>query len=87
MHKVWKPEKGSITIDGKNLEELRHKDFAQKITVAHQNHHRSDLTVEETLEMGRYSYKVFLKVLTKGSKVLSKRPWMYWILGRSATEL
>lgn len=57
MTKNLKPDSGEILLDGKNLADIRLKDFAKQAAIVHQyNTAPADLTVEKLISYGRTPY-------------------------------
>lgn len=57
MTKNLKPDSGDITLNGKNIEDIRLKDFAKQAAIVHQyNTAPADLTVEKLISYGRTPY-------------------------------
>ncbi len=57
MTKNLKPDRGDITLNGKNIEDIRLKDFAKQAAIVHQyNTAPADLTVEKLISYGRTPY-------------------------------
>lgn len=57
MTKNLKPDRGEILLDGKNLADIRLKDFAKQAAIVHQyNSAPADLTVEKLISYGRTPY-------------------------------
>ena len=57
MTKNLKPDSGEITLNGKNIEDIRLKDFAKQAAIVHQyNTAPADLTVEKLISYGRTPY-------------------------------
>ena len=57
MTKNLKPDSGEILLDGKNLADIRLKDFAKQAAIVHQyNTAPADLTVEKLIFYGRTPY-------------------------------
>lgn len=60
MTKNLKPDSGSITLNGKNLSDIRLKELARKAAIVHQyNTAPADLTVEKLISYGRTPYHTF----------------------------
>ncbi|MDE6863466.1 MAG: ABC transporter ATP-binding protein [Eubacterium sp.] len=58
MTKNLKPDSGDITLNGKNIEDIRLKDFAKQAAIVHQyNTAPADLTVEKLISYGRTPYQ------------------------------
>lgn len=57
MTKNLKPDSGDILLSGKNIEDIRLKDFAKQAAIVHQyNTSPADLTVEKLISYGRTPY-------------------------------
>lgn len=57
MTKNLKPDNGEIILNGKNIENIRLKDFAKQAAIVHQyNTAPADLTVEKLISYGRTPY-------------------------------
>ena len=57
MTKNLKPNSGEILLNGKNLADIRLKDFAKQAAIVHQyNTAPSDLSVEKLISYGRTPY-------------------------------
>ena len=57
MTKNLKPDSGTITLHGRNIEEMKLKDFARNVSIVHQyNTTPMDLTVENLVAYGRTPY-------------------------------
>lgn len=58
MTKNLKPDNGEIILNGKNIEDIRLKDFAKQAAIVHQyNTAPADLTVEKLISYGRTPYQ------------------------------
>ncbi len=58
MTKNLKPQKGSICIDGENIEKISLKRFAKMVSIVHQyNTAPNDISVETLVGYGRLAYK------------------------------
>ncbi|MGL6106446.1 ABC transporter ATP-binding protein [Romboutsia sp.] len=58
IYRIYKPGSGEITIDNKNLLNMKEKDCAKEIAVlAQESNTQFDFTVEQIVKMGRYPYK------------------------------
>lgn len=58
IYRVYKPDKGTSYIDGKNITNMSGKDVAKAMAVVTQeNKINFDFTVKEMMLMGRYAYK------------------------------
>ena len=53
---IEKPDRGSITFDGENLLKMRRRERARRIAYVPQHIHFGDLTVFDSVLMGRVSY-------------------------------
>lgn len=57
MTKNLVPDKGKIYLNGKNIRNMKLKDFARKVSIVHQyNSSSSDITVEKLVSYGRTPY-------------------------------
>ncbi|WP_395018659.1 ABC transporter ATP-binding protein [Robinsoniella peoriensis] len=57
MTKNLMPDKGKIYLNGKNIRNMKLKDFATKVSIVHQyNSSSSDITVEKLVSYGRTPY-------------------------------
>lgn len=66
MTKNLKPNKGVITLDGKNIQHMKQKEFAKKVAIVHQNNTAaSDITVGNLVSYGRTPHLRVGKGLTK----------------------
>lgn len=64
MTKNLKPKKGKIILDGKNINNIKLKEFAKKVAIIHQqNTAPPDLKVKELVKYGRLPYQKFCKKL------------------------
>lgn len=55
------PSNGTISIDGKNVKDMRNKEIAQRMAMVHQqNTAPSDLSVERLVRFGRMPYQTML---------------------------
>lgn len=62
MTKNLKPGRGAIFHNGKNIQDIRLKDFAKQVAIVHQNNSSSrDITVEQLVSFGRTPYRVMGK--------------------------
>lgn len=53
-----KPESGEVSFQGKNIRNIKQKEFAKKVAVVHQhNTAPADITVRKLVEMGRTPYQ------------------------------
>lgn len=53
-----KPESGEVSFQGKNISNIKQKEFAKKVAVVHQyNTAPADITVRKLVEMGRTPYQ------------------------------
>ena len=58
MTKNLKPDSGEIVLNGKNIENIKLKDFAKQAAIVHQhNTAPADLTVEKLISYGRTPYR------------------------------
>lgn len=58
MTKNLRPGRGGIFLDGKNIQEIRLKEFARQVAIVHQNNTSSgDITVEQLVAFGRTPYR------------------------------
>lgn len=56
------PQKGNIYLKGKNIQNLRLKEFSQKVAIVQQYHSASDdITVENLVAFGRTPYKKLMQ--------------------------
>lgn len=60
------PKKGKILLNGKNIQNMRLMDFAQKVSIVHQyNSYMDDITVEQLVSYGRTPY---MKLMSRQSE-------------------
>ncbi len=65
MTKNLKPLNGGIFLDGKNIQNIRLKDFAKKVAIVHQyNSAPKDITVRELVSYGRTPYITYYRKKT-----------------------
>lgn len=58
IYRLYKPNSGQITLDNKNLLNMKDKECAKEIAVlAQESNSQFDFTVEQIVKMGRYPYK------------------------------
>jgi len=58
MTKNLKPDKGSIYLENVNIDQMKLKEFARKVSIVHQSNTTwSDMTVEELVSYGRIPYR------------------------------
>ncbi|RDY24906.1 ABC transporter ATP-binding protein [Romboutsia maritimum] len=67
IYRIYKPDSGQISIDNRDLLQMKDKDCAKEIAVlAQESNTQFDFTVEQIVKMGRYPYKsVFEDYSTK----------------------
>ena len=67
IYRIHKPDSGQISIDNRDLLQMKDKDCAKEIAVlAQESNTQFDFTVEQIVKMGRYPYKsVFEDYSTK----------------------
>lgn len=60
MTKNLVPDQGEIYLDGKNISEIKQRDFAKRVAIVHQNNTAAnDITVEKLVNYGRTPYLGF----------------------------
>lgn len=60
------PKRGKILLNGKNIQNMRLLDFAQKVSIVHQyNSYMDDITVEQLVSYGRTPY---MKLMSRQSE-------------------
>lgn len=58
IYKLYEPSHGSISIDGKDVNRFKPKDFAKQLAVVSQeSNHQFDFSVAEMVMMGRFAHK------------------------------
>lgn len=62
IYKLFEPSKGSIYLDGKDINCIKPKDFAKQLSVVSQeSNHQFDFSVMEMVLMGRFAHKKLLE--------------------------
>lgn len=71
MTKNLKPDNGSIYLENRNIERMKLKEFARKVSIVHQTITTwSDMTVEELISYGRIPYRKMGQGQTKEDEKL-----------------
>ena len=66
IYRVYKPSKGKIYIDGKEINEMKSKEIAKELAIlAQESSTQFDFTVEDVVKMGRYPYKSMFEDYSK----------------------
>ncbi|WP_066873908.1 ABC transporter ATP-binding protein [Clostridium mediterraneense] len=66
IYRVYKPNKGKIYIDGKEINEMKSKEIAKELAIlAQESSTQFDFTVEDVVKMGRYPYKSMFEDYSK----------------------
>ena len=74
IYKSYRPTKGAIYINDKNLFNISNKNFAKEVAVVTQEHELSfDFTVEQIVEMSRYAHHNFLYKNTNLAKEICEK--------------
>ncbi len=69
MTKNLIPGKGKILLDGKNILDMKQKEFARKVAIVHQNNEAAgDITVEKLVSYGRTPHLSLFKAAVKEDK-------------------
>lgn len=92
IYRLYKPNSGQITLDNKNLLNMKDKECAKEIAVlAQESNSQFDFTVEQIVKMGRYPYKsVFEDYSKKDLDMVNdmlKRVGLEDYVGRSFSKL
>ncbi|MGY5266553.1 ABC transporter ATP-binding protein [Paraclostridium bifermentans] len=92
IYRLYKPDRGHIILDNKNLLNMKDKDCAKEIAVlAQESNSQFDFTVEQIVKMGRYPYKsVFEDYSKKDLDMVTdmlKRVGLEDYIGRSFSKL
>ena len=66
IYRVYKPNKGKIYIDSKEINEMKSKEVAKELAIlAQESSTQFDFTVEDVVKMGRYPYKSMFEDYSK----------------------
>lgn len=65
LHKALEPDRGRVALDGRDLKTYGRRELASEISVVPQHQGEIDLTVEETVQMGRYPHKKLFERLSR----------------------
>ncbi len=66
IYRVYKPNKGKIYIDSKEINEMKSKEIAKELAIlAQESSTQFDFTVEDVVKMGRYPYKSMFEDYSK----------------------
>ncbi|WP_297639083.1 ABC transporter ATP-binding protein [uncultured Clostridium sp.] len=66
IYRIYKPQKGEIFIDDKDIFKMKGKEIAKKLGVlAQENSSEFDFKVEDVVKMGRYPYKSLFEDYSK----------------------
>ncbi|MCU9815986.1 ABC transporter ATP-binding protein [Paraclostridium sp. AKS73] len=92
IYRLYKPDRGQILLDNKNLLNMKDKDCAKEVAVlAQESNSQFDFTVEQIVKMGRYPYKsVFEDYSKKDLDMVTdmlKRVGLEDYVGRSFSKL
>ena len=61
IYKAYKPRKDIVFVSGKDIYDIKKREFSKLISVLHQeNSTEFDFTVEDIVKMGRYAHKTLL---------------------------
>ncbi|MGL4763284.1 MAG: ABC transporter ATP-binding protein [Sarcina sp.] len=61
IYKAYKPKKNMVFVSGRDIYDIKKKEFSKVISVLHQENSADfDFTVEEIVKMGRYAHKTIL---------------------------